>query len=133
MFRGRGMVSLRGMWHGRGSRLLVCLAAVVAVVGLHASGERLVGGLQLDEPRHIIAVHADAVAGAIAFRTENVARDGTERPATWFGPLFALGACAIGLLAVGHRRRGVVLAGALPPRVLALSTSSPRAPPLDLS
>jgi len=121
------------MWHGRGPRWLVCITAVVAVVGLHACGERSLGGLQLSEPQDVIAVHTDGVAGAVAFRTEKLTRDAVDRSASWFGSLFALGACAIGLLAAGHRRRGIVLAGALPETGAALPSSSPRAPPLALS
>jgi hypothetical protein len=121
------------MWHGRGPRLLVCVAAVVAVVALHAYGERSLGGLQVSEPQDVIAVHADGVAGAVAFRTEQLTRDEAERSATRLGSLVALGGCALGLLAVGHRRRGVVLAGALPGSAVARPPSSPRAPPLRLS
>jgi hypothetical protein len=113
--------------------LLVCVAAVVAVVGLHAYGEWSLGSLQVPQPQDVIAVHADAVTGSVAFRTETLTREAVDRTATWFGSLFALGACAIGLLAVGHRQRGVVLAGARPLRPLALLSSSPRAPPLVLS
>jgi hypothetical protein len=121
------------MWHGRGPRLLVCVAAVVAVVGLHAYGERSLSGLQLFEPQDVFALHTDGVAGAVAFRTETLTRDEAERSATWFGSMFALGACALGLLAVGHRRRGVVLAGAEPEGAVARPPSSPRAPPVGLS
>jgi len=121
------------MSHGRGPRLLVCVAAVVALVGLHAYGERSFGGLRLSAPQDVIGVHADAVTSAAAFRTEKLTRNAVDRTATWFGSPFAVGACAIGLLAVGHRRRGVLLPGAVPLRAVALPSSSPRAPPLRLS
>lgn len=118
---------------GRGLRLLVCVAAVVAVVGLHAYGARSLGVLQSPEPHDVIVGHVDGVAGALVFRTEKPARDDVDRAATWFASLFALGASAIGLLAVGHRRQGVVLAGARQESAVPRPSSSPRAPPLALS
>jgi len=113
--------------------LLVCLAAGLAVLGLHAYGEGAIGHLQLPEPQDVIAPHADVVAGTVATRIETLARDEAERPTLWFGSLFALGACALALMAVGHHRRGVVLAGALLPDPVALPSTSPRAPPLRVS
>jgi hypothetical protein len=117
---------------GRGWRLLLLLAAALAVFGLHAYGASSVSVLRIADPQDVIAAHVDVVAGTVALRTETLARDDLERPVQ-IGPLLALGACAIALLAAGHHRRGVVLSGAARPLVIPLASSSPRAPPLRVS
>jgi hypothetical protein len=121
------------MSSGRGLRFALCLAGVLAVVGLHAYGHAATGGPTLSGSDHVIAVHADVVAGTVALRTETLVQDGVKRAAKSLIPLFALGACAMALLALGHHRRDVLLPGATPPRAVALLSSSPRAPPLRSS
>jgi hypothetical protein len=121
------------MWHSVRLRLVVALVAGLAVVGLPTFSAPVIRALPLPPPQEVIAAHADVVAGTVAIRTETVARDEAERPARWFGPLFALGACALALRSAGHRRRGVVLAGAMAPHSASLASSSPRAPPVGLS
>src|SRR3954453_17341691 len=96
-------------------RLLVCLAAGLAALGLHAVGEGAFGTLQLAEAQNVVATHADLVAGPVAARAEALARDEVDRPTVRLGSLLALGACAFALTAIGHHRLGVVLAGASPP------------------
>jgi hypothetical protein len=120
------------MSSGRGARLLLCLAAALAVVGLHAHGDGTAAGPSLSGPDHVIAVHGDIVAGTVALRTESFVQDETKRPTKPLVSVFALGACAIALLAVGHHRR-VSIAGATRPGTVRLLSSSPRAPPLRLS
>ena len=111
-------------------RLIVCLAAVLAAVGLHAYGHGAVAGIRVTQPAHVVDAQANAIAGTVATRVETLARDEAERPASWFGALFALAAAAFTSLSVGHRRRGVVLAGAIAPQFRALPALSSRAPPV---
>jgi hypothetical protein len=118
------------MWHSARLRLLVCLAAGLAAFGMQAYGSDPLRSLQLPEPQQVLASHGDAIAGTVATRAEPVARDEAKRFGPWFGPLFALGACALALLAVGHHRRGIVLASALAPAPVHFRSTSPRAPPL---
>ena len=114
-------------------RLIVCLAAGLAAVGLHAYGHGAVVGIRVTQPNHVVDAQADAIAGTVATRVETLVRDEVERPAGWFGALFALAAAAFASLSMGHQRRGVVLAGAIAPQFRALPASSSRAPPVGLS
>jgi len=117
------------MLQGARRRLLVCLLAGLATVGLHAYSDDTFFALQSSEPQHVLASRADTLAGTVATRAETLARDAAKRPGLWFGSVFALGPCALALLAAGHHRRGIVLARAMvPPSAFVLSTS-PRAPP----
>jgi len=121
------------MLHGARRRLLVCLLAGLAAVGLHAYSDDTYSALQSAEPQHVLASRPDTLAGTVATRAETVARDATKRPGLWFGSLFALGPCALALLAAGHHRRGIVLARAMVPPPAHVLSTSPRAPPLHLA
>ncbi|HEX2381962.1 MAG TPA: hypothetical protein VHI95_04970 [Acidimicrobiales bacterium] len=124
------------MLRGVRFRLFVCLVAGLAAVGLHAYGDgggNALRALRLPEPQHVLAPHADSLVGTVATRAETLSRDAAKRPVLWFGSLFALGPCALALLAAGHHRRGIVLATATLPASVHLSSTSPRAPPPHLS
>jgi hypothetical protein len=121
------------MSSSRGLRFVLCLAAALAVVGLHASIDGTASTPKLSGTDHIIAVHGDVIAGTVAFRTETLVQDEVQRSTKSWMPLFALAASAIALLAIGHHRRSVPLAGATQPSAVALRSSPPRAPPLRLS
>jgi len=113
--------------------VIVCIAAGLAAVGLHAYGHGAVTGIRDAQPNHVVGAQANAIAGTVATRVETLAHDDAERPTSWFGALFALGAAAFASLSVGHRRRGVVLAGAIAPQFRALPATASRAPPVGLT
>jgi len=118
---------------GARRRVLVSLLAGLAALGLHAYSDNTFFALQSPEPQHVLASRADTLAGTVATHAETLARDAAKRPGLWFGSLFALGPCALALLAAGHHRRGIVLARAMAPPSSHVLSTSPRAPPLHLA